>query len=313
MQFYLNPLRRVGRQDAWTEAREYDFGHRTRNSRISGWAGAKARTCPREFGTGGGMNSAANTSTGSELRVGGVDDGVHVKGRDVDELCGETELEAGQAQELRRQPRANPTPSSTPTPASAQIRTGVTGVWKFAAATGAATTNPIIPPIRPLERSAGASHWNLEASPTAAVTPNIPPTVAPTKSPDFPAAFPSIEPITAPRPASIHAARKIGRVFNAFTVTTAILPQTQDLCDEDSLTLDVRLAISRELSRQSLLQLPITACRVGVRTQIVSKREIVTPELPLFRHQMDVVGARLTAAKKLVAGNPAIAAMLVPC
>src|SRR6266581_452824 len=244
MQFYLNPLRRVGRQDAWTEAREYDFGHRTRNSRISGWAGAKARTCPREFGTGGGMNSAANTSTGSELRVGGVDDGVHVKGRDVDELCGETELEAGQAQELRRQPRANPTPSSTPTPASAQIRTGVTGVWRFATATGAATTNPIIPPIRPLERSARASHWNLEASPTAAVTPNIPPTVA------------------------------------AFTFTTAILPQTQDLCDEDSLTLDVRLAIPRELLRQSLLQLPITACRIGVRTQIVSKRKIVTPELP---------------------------------
>src|SRR5437899_10336205 len=39
-----------------------------------------------------------------------------------------------------------PTPTSRPTPATAQARTGVTGVCRLATAIGAATANPTIPP-----------------------------------------------------------------------------------------------------------------------------------------------------------------------
>ena len=117
------------------------------------------------------------------------------------------------AQELRRQPRATPTPRSKPTPASPQIRTGVRGVWRLVTAIGAATANPTTPPTNAPRRSSGESHRSLARAATAAPTPTAPPTTAPTKSPGVPAALPRMEPMMAPRPANAQVVRNAGMGF----------------------------------------------------------------------------------------------------
>jgi hypothetical protein len=114
------------------------------------------------------------------------------------------------AQDLRLEPRASRTPNSRPTPASAQVKTGVMGVWRLLTATGAATAKPTIPPMKAPRRSASESHWSLARMTTAAPTPSTPPTTAPAKSPRFPAPWPRTEPITAPIPVRAQVAKKAG-------------------------------------------------------------------------------------------------------
>lgn len=116
------------------------------------------------------------------------------------------------AHELR-QPRAIPTPNSNPTPASPQIRTGVTGVWRLDTAIGAASRNPAPPPKNAARRSAIGSQRSLEPVATATPVPISPPMIAPANNPGLPAALPRIDPITAPSPARTHAAMNSGRGF----------------------------------------------------------------------------------------------------
>ncbi len=121
--------------------------------------------------------------------------------------------QAARAQELPRQPRPTPTPSSKPTPASPQISSGVTGVWRLDTAIGAATANPTLPPRNAPRRSATGSHRTLEPINTAAPMPTTPPISAPPNNPGFPAALPRIDPTTAPSPERTHPAMKRGNGF----------------------------------------------------------------------------------------------------
>ena len=116
-------------------------------------------------------------------------------------------------QRFPRQPRATPTPSREPRPASAQISMGVMGVWRLDTANGEASAKPMLPPTNAARRSAPGSQRILEAIKTAAPMPTSPPMTAPANNPGFPAPLPSTDPTTAPSPASTQAAMNRGNVF----------------------------------------------------------------------------------------------------
>ena len=116
-------------------------------------------------------------------------------------------------QRFPRQPRATPTPSREPRPASAQISMGVMGVCRLDPAIGEASAKPTLPPTNAARRSAPGSQRSLEAIKTAAPTPASPPMTAPANNPGFPAPLPRMDPTTAPSPARTQAAMNRGSVF----------------------------------------------------------------------------------------------------
>ena len=81
--------------------------------------------------------------------------------------------------------------------------------------------------------------------------------------------------------------------------------------DEATLPCNVRLTVSRELCRETPLNLFVAAGRLAVSAQIVSKGDVLAPQRAAELNEVNMIRPRLAAPEELMTGNPGISPMLI--